>query len=144
VEGQEEPQECGEVIKVDVDLTKLKVATPDGHNRKIMITDTIGMMMRYPSFSIIKKIKEDGGENNLSTILSCIDSVFDGDVVNTRNDFTEKELETFIEQLPRSVLVSIKEFFDTMPTMKEVVEMTCPKCGNKDKITLEGMTDFFT
>ena len=38
---------------------------------------------------------------------------------------------------------SVSEFIDTVPTIKKEVESTCESCGTYNKITLEGLSDFF-
>jgi len=38
----------------------------------------------------------------------------------------------------------ITSFVQDAPKLKQDIEWTCNKCGEKDKITLEGLQSFFT
>ena len=37
-------------VKYNLNLTRCKVNFPEGHSNKIMLTDTTGVIMKYPSF----------------------------------------------------------------------------------------------
>ena len=49
----------------------------------------------------------------------------------------------FIESLDSQSYKKINEFFDSMPKLKQEVELENPKTKIKSKITLAGITDFF-
>mgnify|MGYP003323220025 CR=1 FL=1 len=43
----------------------------------------------------------------------------------------------------KTTFKDIKKFFDTMPKLKHEVEVTNPKTKKKNKIVLQGLSDFF-
>ena len=44
-------QDDGEtVVKYNLDLSDVKVTYPDGHSNKIMLSENLGVIMKYPSF----------------------------------------------------------------------------------------------
>ena len=49
----------------------------------------------------------------------------------------------FLESLNHEQFEKIQTFFDTMPTVKYVTEVTNPKTKVKSEVTLEGMNSFF-
>ena len=54
-----------------------------------------------------------------------------------------KELTEFIESLNTKQFQEVQKFFDTMPKLKQIVELKNPKTGVKSKIVLQGLNDFF-
>ena len=40
--------ECGGVNQLSINMDEIEVNKPEGHNRKIMISDEVGVMMSYP------------------------------------------------------------------------------------------------
>ena len=58
-------------------------------------------------------------------------------------DYKEEELHKFIESLNSTIFVQIQKFFETMPKLKQEVEVTNPKTKVKSKMVLQGLNDFF-
>ena len=55
---------------------------------------------------------------------------------------TDKEIEEFIDQLNTDQFNSIVEFFNTMPKLRHVVQITNPKTKVKSEVVLEGLQNF--
>ena len=58
-------------------------------------------------------------------------------------DFTEKELDEFLESLNTKQFQEIQNFFETMPKLKHEVKFKNPKTKKNNKVTLEGLNSFF-
>ena len=123
---------------MEVDIIK----NPE-HTNKIMLTDKLGLMMKYPSFDIIKKLNIQNESELLKVIISCIDYIFDENEIYYAKDTTEEELTDFIESMQQSDVQKIQKFFETMPKISKNVEFKCKKCGYEEKITIEGIQNFF-
>ena len=67
----------------------------------------------------------------------------EGEKIYPAKDSTTKELTEFLENLPQDSFLKIKTFFDTMPQLREVVEVENPKTKVKSKVVLQGIRDFF-
>ena len=132
---------------VEVDLSKVQVQVEKGHSPKIKLTDEMGLVMSYPSIDSFSKtgITDITAENMLEVISSCIHQVYDkkGEEVYEAKDQTKKELTEFIESLNTKQFQAVQKFFDTMPKLKQIVELKNPKTGVKSKIVLQGLNDFF-
>ena len=124
-------------IKVTIDLNKIEVTFPEGHDKIIMLDDSLGMKMKYPSFDSISKEMDD-----FEMIKECIDVVFQGDEVFVFADNTEKDKNGFVDDFDSNVLLKIKDFFKTMPRIRYEQDVTLSD-GNVEKIELEGIKDFF-
>lgn len=132
-----------EVIKFKVNLDEVEVQYNPDHKNKFFVYDNVGILMRYPSINEVRLI-EAGGEQEssvISVLKTCIDKIFDNDTVYT--DFTEQELDEFINSLPIDSIQKIKDFFDTMPSVVHEVIVKSKK-GKEYKVVLKGINNFFT
>lgn len=135
--------DTNEIIKFKVNLDDIEVKFDDKHSNKIQLLDDIGIVLNYPTLEEIK-ILESGGteqENVFKILMQCIDKIYDTEDVY--DDYTEKELEDFMNSLPMDSMSKIKEFFETMPTIEHTVKLK-NKEGKKRDIILKGINSFFT
>ena len=141
------PDDKETYVDVDIDLSKIMVQVDDGHNPKIELTDEMGMIMSYPNIDSMTEtgITNIDASNMLDVIGSCILQIYDkkGEEVFDAKDQTKKELTEFIESLNTKQFQEVQKFFDTMPKLKQIVELKNPKTGVKSKIVLQGLNDFF-
>ena len=131
--------ECGGVNQISINMDEIEVNKPEGHNRKIMISDEIGVMMSYPVIKTAGITEEDG----LEIVKDCIEMVFTEEETHERDSFTKKELDEFIDSMDTKQFGKIKEFFDTMPKLQHTINYKCEKCGEDKEVTLQGLDSFF-
>ena len=131
--------ECGGVNQISINMDEIEVNKPEGHNRKIMISDEIGVMMTYPVIKTAGITEEDG----LEIVKDCIEMVFTEEETHERDSFTKKELDEFIDSMDSKQFSKIKEFFDTMPKLQHTINYKCEKCGEDREVTLQGLDSFF-
>lgn len=130
---------CDCVTQLSVNLDEIEVTKPEGHNRKIMISDEIGVMMSYPVMKTEGIVEEDG----MAIVKDCIEMIFTNDETHERDSFSSKELDEFIDSMDSKQFAMIKEFFDTMPKLQHTINYKCVKCGEDKEITLQGLDSFF-
>ena len=131
--------ECGGVNQISINMDEIEVNKPEGHNRKIMISDEIGVMMSYPVIKTAGITEEDG----LEIVKDCIEMVFTEEETHERDSFTKKELDEFIDSMDTKQFGKIKEFFDTMPKLQHTINYKCEKWGEDKEVTLQGLDSFF-
>jgi hypothetical protein len=98
--------------------------------------------MRYPTLEEVKAI-EGGAKDDavFGMLLRCIDKIYDNDTVY--EEYTESELQDFINSLPMESMSSIQTFFETMPSVEHTVKLK-NKSGEIKEIVLKGINSFFT
>ena len=133
---------------VDIPLENIKVTFPKGHNNTVKITDTIGVVFKYPSYDTLEMLDNlddelSGVERVFKLMSSCVDKIYDDETVHERVDFNDEELDTFLNSLSPQQFADVQVFFDTMPTLQHEVQYTNPKTKKKNKATLEGLQSFF-
>lgn len=128
--------------KVLVDLDKINVTFPKDHTAEIMIDETYGVKMKYPTIGNSESYMNMSNENLFDILGDFIEFVYDKE--NVYDEFTKEEMQQFIESMNKSQLERILSFFNTMPTLEHDLTYKCSKCGDKVTHKLKGLTDFFT
>ena len=140
---------CDNIVKLALKLDDIQVKFNPEHSKQILLTDTMGINMRYPTYKMEKVVvadkKDNKAGNNISEtfnrIAMCVESVFDDQSVYT--NFTTKEISEWIEKLSQSQFLKLQDFFETMPKLEHDVPFSCPKCGYEETLHLEGLASFF-
>lgn len=131
-------------VKVSLDLRKVEVHTPENHTNKIKISDTVTVVMRYPSVEEITSIQKlEEAEAKTRAILASMETIYAEDDTYHVNEEPESELMAFMESLTGKQYAMIETFFDTMPVVRIAVEYRCPVCGTDHKKQVKGLTNFF-
>ena len=134
-------------VKIDVDLTKIQVHMDEKHDARIQLTDDIGILMSYPHLgNLAAATSKESSEqlNNLfNMIYDCMYQIWQGEETFDVMDYTLKDKKNFIESLNHEQFAKIQNFFETMPTVKQDIEVENPNTKVKSTITLSGMNSFF-
>jgi hypothetical protein len=141
----EEDNKCGNTVEIDVNLLEVECVKNPEHVNKIELTDKIGIIMKYPTFSSINldDLNSENIEKIVEVIIGCIDYIYDNDQVYYAKDTPKNELTEFVENMKQSDLEKVSKFFNTLPKIKKDLDFNCKKCGYKETISLEGMQSFF-
>ena len=138
-------EECAFESPVEIDLDDIKSPEISDDDKIVMLSEDIGLTLRYPSFEDIQKFDPEYLEKIdgiMELLVLCIDNIFDTEEVY--EDSSDKEKMEFIENLNTDQFQSISSFFDGMPSLKHDIKFTCVKCEHKNKVELKGIQSFFT
>ena len=140
-------------VKVEVDLTTLKVEMDEKHSPRIQLTDDIGLLMQYPNLGDILSmgVTEDGESKTATDSVNkmfgmmqdCMYQIWQGEETFDVTDYSSKEKQDFLDSLNHEQFEKLQVFFETMPALKQELEVTNPKTQVKSKVVLEGMDSFF-
>ena len=141
-------QDDGETqVKYNLNLTDVQVIFPEGHSNKIMLTDTTGVIMRYPSFDRFVQGQFGAGsvteDEVIKIIAESIDQIFQGDEVYDESTTNKKEFIQFVESLTNAQMEKIQAFFESSPRLEHTFKVTNPKTGVESEYTLRGLQSFF-
>ena len=134
---------CEKSTEVEINLEEVKVIKDENHSSKIMLNDEIGVKMKYPDIKNINIIDADSAITGMNIVRNCVDMVFTKDETFERDSFSDEELDEFIDSLNSDQFKKIKEFFDTMPTLKYTKKYKCGTCGEEKETILQGLSSFF-
>ena len=132
---------------VEVDLSEVQVQVDGEHTNKIELTDSMGMIMTYPTIDSFQEggIQTISASNMLEVVGSCILQIYEdkGEKVYQAKDQTKKELTEFVESMNTGQFQQVQKFFDTMPKLKHTIKVKNPKTKKSSDVTLTGLNDFF-
>ena len=133
-------------VRYNLNLTEVQVDKPEGHSNKIMLSDEMGVIMKYPSFEEFVKISiigKDTSSEVIEIMAKCVDQIFDGEDVYDSSTTSKKEFVQFIEGLTNKQYEDIQKFFSEMPVLKHDIKVTNPNTGVENEFTIQGLSNFF-
>ena len=132
-------------VQYNLNLTEAKVLFPEGHTNKIMLSDDLGVIMKYPSFDgfIEGQFAQSKDMDVIKIVAESIDQIFQGDEVFDESTTSKKEFLQFVESLTNKQLEKIQAFFETSPRLEHTFKITNPKTGVESEYTLRGLQSFF-
>ena len=151
---------CKTAIEVKVDINDIQITTFPEHDKKIELSEEIGVMMKYPTLDkqndVLDRTKEGKQvEGIFDLVSSSIDFIYDKENTYPLKDHTKEEIDQFMESLTDPQFQKMTDFFNSMPVLKHEIKMKCPgpkptKKGQKKKTcdyveeqTLSGLQSFF-
>ena len=131
-------------LTLDIDNVELKLA-PD-HTKEVKINEQYSLMLKYPSIDEFIRITALNDKDPLSSyfiMISCLDSVVSEDEVHSFKNYSDKEVDDFMENVSGDVVKGIQKFFDSMPKLRHTMPYK-DKEGNDKNFVIEGIRSFFT
>jgi len=130
-------------VEYNLNLEDISVNMLDDHTNEISLTDDVKIIFRYPILTDMNGITGTSDIAGIFNLMSkCISEIHYGDDVYTKADMTNKDVDEFIDQLTGKQFEKITDFFNGMPKLRHVVNVTNPKTKKKSEIVLEGLQSF--
>jgi len=130
-----------------LNLEEVECIKPEGHDKKISLSDSSGLIMKYPSMEqfITSQIlqKEQSTEEVFDEIINCVEQIYDGDEVWEAKTTPKKEIKEYLEGLTSKQFEEIQKFFATMPKVSHSFTLNNKETGVDSEYTIEGLTNFF-
>lgn len=130
---------------LQLDLEEVEVNFPKELDTKIMISDKMGINMKYLTPEVTDLLKDDMSETDIvfTSIDHSIDYVFDEEEVYPWKEYSKKDKQEFIDSLPIAAFNKIQEFLEQTPSLEHVVKYTNSK-GVEKRVVFRSLDDFFT
>jgi hypothetical protein len=134
---------CKETNEIDINVDDITLPV-NNTNKKIQITQDYTLEMRWPTLDgIMSMPTESTTENMLSMLRIAMVALHTPEARMDLSEYTNEEIESFIESMDTNQFAKIREFMDNMPSLKHKVMFDCIKCGHHNDRLLEGMQSFF-
>ena len=138
------PDDNKTYVDVEIDLEEVDVQMPVDHNNVVEITEDIKLIMKYPSLSDMTNFDTEGQVSSIfDMIKNCVHEVHEGENVYRKIDMSDNDLEEFIDSMSTDNFDNLNNFFETMPKLIHVIEVTNPVTKKKSEIPIEGLQSFF-
>lgn len=133
-------EDCGNEILMNLSLEDVKVS--EVRNNKIMVTDDVGIIFRFPTYEDTLTLA-DYKNKPYHVIYHLVDSIFDAESVYAKADYTPEEFEDWVKGFDDKQVAALWEFSENIPDVYLDVNYHCPKCKEKYSKRLEGLHTFF-
>ena len=129
----------------DIDLNKVEVDFSEEKDKVIMMGETNGITLRYPTSQLYDQTKsiitEDDFMNAL--VVNSMLNYFDGETVYDFTKETQEAMEKFVEEnITSNIYYKIREFLGSVPTLKHEIKYKNDN-GEDKTIELTSLNDFF-
>ena len=140
------PDDGETIVPLEINVEDIQVQKSEDHSRIIPLTDTISVVMKYPSMEMFVKTNFTANaktEDVFEIAASCIEQVVEGEDVYETKSFSKKEINEFLDSLDTAQFLLIQKFFETMPKLSHTVKVTNPVTNVESDVVLEGLASFF-
>lgn len=137
---------CGQTFNFSIDVTEAKVDFTHLQENKIQISESIGVMMRYPTLAETLKLNNNGSvtdEDLEDIVIQCIVSVWDDNEFVNTEDYPKEKIVEFVNTLTIDQLTKLTDFVLLVPSVRIIHNTACPHCKEENKILIEGIENFF-
>jgi hypothetical protein len=137
---------CEAPNPIEINLDEVVVKFDDSVSKTIMITDVVGVNMRYIRVKDMSALTDDKkSQSDLinEVVIASIESIFDAEKVYSAENSSKEELITFINSLNRSQMQKIEAFISAVPALKRTIQFKCKGCGHDNQLELSGTQAFF-
>lgn len=145
IEFKIKDNETQEDIDLNLDIDNISLTRYDDHTNEISISDTYRLFLKYPTideFIRLTQLDETDPLADYLMLCSCIDYVASEDEVYYFKDYTQEEIDAFMDDLSGESIKGIQKFFETMPRLRHEMKYT-NKEGNEKTFVIEGLRSFF-
>tara|TARA_Y100000590_G_C15542614_1_gene947586 strand:- start:309 stop:1007 length:699 start_codon:yes stop_codon:yes gene_type:complete len=138
-------KECNAENRTVVDLSKTEVVgTEEKISNNIQLSDTISLELRQPSLKHLQEMGTNQTDESVFRLLNqTVLTITDGDEVFTRDDFSDKELDEFIETMSIQMLEKVQKYLTNVPKLILSHNFICESCEKDNNYELEGIANFF-
>ena len=140
------PDDNVTTVPVTINLDEIDVQVTEEHTDTIKITDNINMILRWPTVYDVGDVESPTDnlvDNVIALLKKCITQINEGDTIHNRTDMSSEELDEFIDSLPSDTFEDVGKYFETMPQLLHVVNITNPKTKVDNEIVIQGLESFF-
>jgi hypothetical protein len=135
-----------EKVSLELDLDKVQLTTDKDHTNEVKINDDYILYLKYPTIDEFLKITTFTADDPLASyfiMISCLDKVASADEVFEFKNYTENEVNQFMEDVSGDVVKGIQRFFETMPKLRHEMHYKNNK-GDDKTFVVEGIRSFFS
>jgi len=135
-----------ETVQLDLDITKVKVTRDKSHTNEVRVNEDYVLFLRYPTideFGQIIKLDPKDPLVNYYIMVACLDRIASEDEIHDFSEYSQEEIDAFMEDMPGDVIKGVQAFFETMPKLRHEMKYK-NKEGKEKTFVVEGMRSFFS
>lgn len=123
---------------------QLTIEKKEPLDNNIMLTDKIGIQLKYPTFDdVVDVFESDNVKEVFGLVKNSIVGIYDDKNFYDAKDQTEEEITEFLESLTKDQFTSIEKFFLDSPKVVQEFDTTCTHCNHINHSRIQGLQNFF-
>jgi len=134
-------------VTYELNLEEVEVQFPPDHDKKIMLNDTTGIVMKYPGYQQFVNtqilLKDPTTEEVFDIVIDSVHQIFTDEEVFESGTTPRKEIAEYIEGLTTKQFELIQKFFATMPNLSHTIKITNPNTQVESEYEIAGLVNFF-
>lgn len=137
---------CNEQFNFSIDVSEATVDFSYAQNNKILLTEDIGILMKYPSLeeTLIINSKDTVSEDEIyDLVCNCIVSIWNSEEFVNTTDYPKEKIVDFLNTLTVAQMNKLTDFVLLVPAVRIIKEVSCPHCKENNRILIEGIENFF-
>lgn len=138
--NRKDDRECGAVFPVTIDLSEVRLIET-GLSDKIELSSKLGVKMRHPSYSEMKRV--DTLNDEIGLLLACIEYIYTDTTTYTWKDYSKEQFKEFLEKLTVDQYSKISLWVSKFPSFEINTSGVCPSCGFRHSISFRDFQSFF-
>jgi len=132
---------CQTIVNYDMKINDFDfIGNIESETKKILINESAGFVLKYPSPEIQMKMEK---MNESEILSSCIEYIFDDEEITRPNNDNIEEIVDFLESLTLEKYREAEEFLASLPTIANEVAWDCNNCKKHNVIVINGYEHFF-
>lgn len=139
-------EETQEQVEFKINTDDIEIKRYQTHKQLIQVDQNITLKLAYPKMNSLDFLREDLSDEDrqeklFNVMMGSIDQVISGEEIYKIKDFSQTEVDDFINSLSTKTIKEIKEFFETMPRIR--IEKEYEVADKKKTFIVEGTETFF-
>ena len=139
-------EETQEQVEFKINTDDIEIKRYQTHKQLIQVDQNITLKLAYPKVNSLDFLREDLSDEDrqeklFNVMMGSIDQVISGEEIYKIKDFSQTEVDDFINSLSTKTIKEIKEFFETMPRIR--IEKEYEVADKKKTFIVEGTETFF-
>jgi len=137
--------ETEEDVELTLDIENVTITKDANHTNEVKVNEDFILYLKYPTIDQYIKIVAMEDKDpliNYQLMVSCLDKIASEDEVHKFVNYTDVEINAFVENFSGSTVKGIQDFFETMPKLRHEMHYTNSK-GDKKTFVVEGLRSFF-
>lgn len=142
--GVKDP-DTNESVELELDIEEVKVIKNPDHTNEIPVNDEYTLFLKYPTIDqFIQIVQMDANDplTNYYLLITCLDKLASVDEVFDFKEYTQEDIDSFMDGMTGEVIKGIQSFFETMPKLRHEIKYTNSE-GKEQTFVVEGMQSFF-
>lgn len=134
-----------ERVELELNIDDVQIVKDKDHTKKVKVNDEFTLFLKYPTIDEFQKIimmDPNDPLANYHIMTSCLDQLASETDTYSFKDYSQDDIDEFMNNMTGEVMKEIQKFFETMPKLRHEMKYK-NKNGDEKTFVIEGIRSFF-